>query len=177
MIMTESWLKDVTLVVLGWALGLFTLPIIKDGDAKENCLNKLNELKRVLENLSKNMNSPARSEQRYHEYLMQAKVLIEDLNIDHMALLFSSHDLKGLISQSLTIFSKLDPDHQNPAFHVTQTAVGIAMIWNGSKPVSRDFEAIEKIQHFIGRTFLSRFFGCLSSFIKRLFTPKTNSGK
>lgn len=171
------WLKDMALVVLGWALGLFTLPIVKDGDAKEKCLNKLNELKRVLENLAKNIKSPARSEQRYYEYLMQAKILIEDLNIDRMALLFSPYELKDLISQSLTIFNTLDPGHQNPAFHVTQTAVRIAMIWNGSKPISRDFEPIEKIQQFIGRTFLGRFFGCLGSLIKRSFSPKKNSGE
>ncbi len=169
-----SWLYG---VILGWVLGLFTLPISKDTEAREKCLNKLYDLKRLLEKLSKNMHSPTRSEQRYYEYLTEAKLLIENLDVTSMGLIFSSRELKNLISQSLPIFRNLDPDHQNPAFHVPQTAVRIMMVWNGSKPISRDFEPIEEIQRFIGRTFLGRFFGWLGSFIKQLFSRKKNAKK
>ncbi len=167
-----SWLYG---VILGWVLGLFTLPLAKDAEAKEKCLNKLYDLKRSLEKLSKNMRSPTRSEQRYYEYLMEAKLLIESLDVNRMGMAFSSYDLKDLITQSSLVFRKLDPDHQNPAFHVPQTAVRLIMIWNGSQPISRDFEPIEKIQRFIGRTLPGRFFSCLGSFIQRLFSRKKKS--
>lgn len=120
-----SWLYG---VILGWALGLFTLPIAKDSDSKGKCLNRLYELKRLLEKLSKNMRSPTRSEARYYEYLMETKLLLENLDIQSSELIFKPYDLNKLLSQSFVIFQQFDPEHENPAYHTTQTAVRVMMI-------------------------------------------------
>jgi len=77
----ESWQKDTALIVVGWILGLFTLPIAKDIEVKEKCLNSLYEIKRLLEKLSRHMRSPTRSENGYYALLMEIKPVIERLDV------------------------------------------------------------------------------------------------
>ena len=170
----SSLIKDVSLILLGWVLGLFTLPFARDSEAKEKCLNKLNDLKRVLESLAKHMKN-SRSEQQYYGHLIQAKTLFEDLNVNRTGLLFCPRDLTAMLAESLSIMRQLDPSHQNFAYHPNQTAVRIAMLWNGDQPISRDFGSIDEIQRLIGRTFPGRFSGWVSSFTKRAFSRKKDT--
>jgi hypothetical protein len=168
----DSWLKDVTLVLLGWTLGLFTLPLATDANSKEKTLYTLYEFKRILERLSNHMRSPARSENRYYELLMEIKPLLERLDVERMGLIFPSYMLNDLITQSLTIFRQFDPYHENCAFHTTQTSVNLMMIWGGVHTHSPDFRIIAKIQGFIGKSFPNRFIEWLSSFVKRIWSRK-----
>lgn len=163
---TESDLiKDVSLVLFGWVLGLFTLPLSKDGEAREKCLNKLNELKRVLEDLAKHMRNRI-SEQQYYDHLKQAKSLFEDLNICQTGLLFRPRNLTPLLTESLAIMRKMDPSNENPAFHITQTAVRVTMLWNDDKHISQDFPLLEEIQQSISKHFFGRAVDSCRSCIK-----------
>ncbi|WP_148258913.1 hypothetical protein [Simkania negevensis] len=153
--MESDLVKDVSLVLLGWVLGLFTLPLSKDGEAREKCLNKLNELKRALEDLPKHMKNRT-SEQQCYDHLKQAKTLFEDLNICQTGLLFRPPNLTHLLTESLALMRKMDPSNENRAFHITQTAVQITMLWNNNKHISQEFPLLEEIQQSISKHFLGR---------------------
>lgn len=172
----DNWLKDVTLVILGWTLGLFTLPLTTDASSKEKTLNSLYELKRMLERLSTHMRSSARSENRYYELLVEIKPLIERLDVERMGLMFPSYILNDLITQSLQLFRQFDPYHENCAFHTTQTSVNLMMIWGEVHTHSPNFKKIAKIQGFIGKSFPNRFIEWLSSSVKRIWIRKNLNG-
>ena len=148
-----AWQKDVIMIAVGWTLGLFTLPISKDMEVKEKCLNSLYELKRLLEKFSKQMRSPSRTEQGYTAFLMEIKPVIEKLDVEKSGLLFSSHLLDDLIAKSLVLFRKFDPEHENCAYHPTQTSVMFVMTWGGTDAQNPHFDRIEKIQKFIRKPF------------------------
>ena len=97
-------IKDILLVLLGWILSSFTRRRSKDCEAKAKCLNKLNKLKRVLEEL-------AQSKWGYlhYDYLKEATILFEDLNVCQTGLLFRPRNLKALITESLAIMSEMNP--------------------------------------------------------------------
>jgi hypothetical protein len=157
-------LKEASLVVLGWILGLFTLPLSTDAVAKAKCLNKLNELRRVLERLAKR-NFP---EQVYYDLIMEAKNLFEDINIDLVGLLFCPPNLKQLLADSLTLVRKMDSRHENYEHRVPQTTVRVLMLWNGKRPITSYFESLEKIQQSISGSLLRRT-------IDVLYSRKTNN--
>jgi hypothetical protein len=170
-----AWQKDVILITVGWILGLFTLPISKDMEVKERCLNSLYELKRLLEKLSKQMRSPSRTEQGYTALLMEIKPVIEKLDVEKSELLFSSHLLDDLIAKSLVFFRKFDPEHENCVYHPTQTSVMVVMTWGGIDPQNSHFDRIEKIQKFIRKPFPVRLVEWLFSLFRRSWQKIFNS--
>lgn len=161
-----AWQKDVLMIAVGWTLGLFTLPISKNMEVKEKCLNSLYELKRLLEKLSKQMRSPSRTEQGYTVLLMEIKPVIEKLDVEKSGLLFPSYLLDDLIAKSLVLFRKFDPEHENCAYHPTQTSVMLVMTWGGSDIQNSHFDRIEKIQKFIRKPFPVRLAEWLFSFFR-----------
>jgi hypothetical protein len=163
----DAWQKDVIMIAVGWTLGLFTLPISKDMEVKEKCLNSLYELKRLLEKLSKQMRSPSRTEQGYTALLMEIKPVIEKLDVEKSGLLFPSYLLDDLIVKSLVLFRKFDPEHENCAYHPTQTSVMLVMAWGGSDIQNSHFDRIEKIQKFIRKPFPVRLVEWLFSLFRR----------
>ncbi len=173
-----SWQKDVIMIVVGWTLGLFTLPISKDMEVKEKCLNSLYELKRLLEKLSKQMRSPSRTEQRYTALLMEINPVIERLDVEKSGLLLSSYLLNDLIAKSLILFRKFDPEHENPAYHPTQTSVMLIMTWGGTDTHNPDFDKIGKIQKFIRKPFPTRLiewlFSLFSQGLAKIFRKPQN---
>jgi len=165
-----AWQKDVILIAVGWVLGLFTLPISKDMEVKERCLHSLYELKRLLEKLSKQMRSPSRTEQGYTALLMEIKPVIEKLDVEKSGLLFPSHLLDDLITKSLILFRKFDPEHENCAYHPTQTSVMLVMAWGGTDTHNPDFDKIGKIQKFIRKPFPTRLIEWLFSLFSKGWT-------
>ena len=145
------WYKDLILIFFGWILGLFALPFSKDMEVKEKCLNSLNELEKLFETLSKQMLSPSRTEQRHTALLMEIKPVIKRLNVEKSGLLLSSCLLNDLIAQSLLLFRKFDPEHENCAYHPTQTSVMLISTWGGTDAHNPNFGKIEKIQRFISK--------------------------
>ena len=159
-------INDIAMVVTGWVLGLFTLPITKDSEVKEKCLTSLTEIKRLLEELSKSMCSPTRSEERYYELLIKIKPVMERLNIEKTGLLFPSYSLNDLLQHALNIYKKLNPEHEHPALYITFSAVRLMTSW-AKDTHEPNFDELEKIQKFISKTFLKRSLEWLYSLIKR----------
>lgn len=151
-----EWVKDIAMVGIGWLLGLFTLPIAKDLESKEKCLQSLYELKRLLWELSKYTNFPSRSDNGYYEKLIKIKSIIEKIDVEKTALAFPCYQLNDLIEKSLDIFKQLDPEHENSAFHISQSVVALIHAWDNDiyRPT---FEKISKIQKYISQPFLGRF--------------------
>jgi hypothetical protein len=108
-----EWVKDVIMVCVGWILGLFTLPLAKDAEAREKCLHSLYELKRLLRGLSKYSGFPSKTDNGYYERLSNIRFVIEKLDVERTGLAFPCYKLNNLIANSLDIFNKLDPDHDN----------------------------------------------------------------
>ena len=152
----DSCQQDAAMVLLGWVLGIGTLPIAKDSDAKEKCLYRLYEIKRLCEDLSEHMHSPARSVNGYNKLLAEIRPNIEKLNIEKTGLVFPCYMLNDLIVESLVIFRAFDPHHENLAFDSTSTAVNLMMLWGGDFTHRPDFKKVEDIQNFICGSILTR---------------------
>jgi hypothetical protein len=154
-----DWLKDAFLVCIGWLLGLFTLPIAKDVETREKCLNSLYELKRLLEGLSKYTGYQSRNENGFYERLMQIKAVLERLDVEKTGLAFPCYMLNDLLAESFSIFKNLDPEHENLAFHIPQTVVALIHAWDDKNVYHPNFDNIGLIQKVISQSLPRR---CIS---------------
>lgn len=157
-----EWVKDIILICVDWILGLFTLPIAKDAEAREKCLHSLYELKRLLRELSKYSSYPSKTDNGYYERLIKIRFVIETLDVKKTGLAFPCHKLNNLIAKSLGIFNKLDPDHSNPAFHPKNSVVALIHTWDDDL-YHPTFEKISEIQKSISKSLFGRFYAWIYS--------------
>jgi hypothetical protein len=163
-----DFLQKITLVVLGWILGLFTLPLSRDFEVKDECLIILNNMRAGLEKLSNHMHR-SRSENHYCEILNEIKPVIESLNVKKSGLMFPSYLLNDLVSDSLAIIRNFDPESENRLYSPTNTATRLIMVWGDINTHPVKLDKIEEIQKFISSSFPSRFMKWFGSVVLRIW--------
>lgn len=152
----EGWgvaiIGAVTGCVCTWLGALF----INDFNARKECNGVLCELKRIFAKLASYQTHRNQGEEGYLSILVDMEKVIEDLDIVLIGLCFRPPELDQLVSRSLEVFKKLNPNDENQNFRPHVAASNLMQCRNPSdRPKGYPKKVIES-QKFLKRSFWYR---------------------
>jgi hypothetical protein len=149
-------MSDVGLVFLGWALAQVSDVKNRDMVARERCLQSLSELEGLFTRARNLASGGGATLPKYHELLGEIEKVIKRLRIERLGLIIFSYQLNHCLSESMDILDQYDPQHENLAYHPTQTLVRVQMAWSISIGRRIEHGKLDSIQQELVRGLYGR---------------------
>lgn len=139
-------MSDVGLVFFGWALGQVSDVKNRDMVARERCLQSLSELEGFFTRARNLASGGGATLPKYHELLGEIEKVTKRLRIERLGLMISSYQLNHCLSESMDILDRYDPQHENLAYHPTQTLVRVQIAWSSGLGRRIENDKLDSIQ-------------------------------